>query len=236
MKQSGFRENGIPKLIPKTGYGVEIGVHKGDLSKCILSNWDGTLYMVDTWSPMEDYHDDSMSEDLFTNLNKTIENTKEYQDRGLIIRMTSEQASNLFADNSLDFVYIDGNHKYEYVLQDLNLWYPKVKKGGYLIGDDYLGYDKEWWYKSGDGKKDKILKKDGKVLGHFGVNSAVNEFTLDKGIELNQLDDKLDEVGGITNSKKMNVWWGEWYFRKQELTERKEPGGFVQWRKELQNG
>jgi hypothetical protein len=34
----------------------------------------------------------------------------------------------------------------------------------------------------------------------------------------------------------MNVWWGEWYFRKQELTERKEPGGFVQWRKELQNG
>ena len=138
MKQSGFRENGIPKLISKNGYGVEIGVHKGDLSKCILSNWDGTLYMVDTWSPMEDYHDDSMSGDLFTNLNKTIENIKEYQDRGLIIRMTSEQASNLFADNSLDFVYIDGNHKYEYVLQDLNLWYPKVKKGGYLIGDDYL--------------------------------------------------------------------------------------------------
>ena len=150
--------------------------------------------------------------------------------------MTSEQASNLFADNSLDFVYIDGNHKYEYVLQDLNLWYPKVKQGGYLMGDDYLGYDKEWWYKSGDGKKDKILKKDGKVLGHFGVNSAVNEFTLDKGIELNQLDDKLDKIGGITNSKKMDVWWGEWYFRKQELTERKEPGGFVQWRKELQNG
>jgi len=104
MKQSGFRENGIPKLIPKTGYGVEIGVHKGDLSKCILSNWDGTLYMVDTWSPMVDYHDDSMSEDLFTNLNETIENTKEYIQRALILRMTSEEASNLFADNSLDFV------------------------------------------------------------------------------------------------------------------------------------
>ena len=92
------------------------------------------------------------------------------------------------------------------------------------------------WVPAGDGKKDKIIKKNGKVLGHFGVNSAVNEFTLDKGIELNQLDDKLDKVGGITNSKKMDVWWGEWYFRKQELTERKEPGGFVQWRKELQNG
>ena len=89
MKQSGFRENGIPKLIPKTGYGVEIGVHKGHLSKCILSNWDGTLYMVDTWSPMEDYHDDSMSKDLFTNLNETIENINGLHHRGLILRMTS---------------------------------------------------------------------------------------------------------------------------------------------------
>ena len=100
----------------------------------------------------------------------------------------------LYENNSLDFVLIDASHKYIDVKEDIISWLPKVKKGGYLIGDDYLGYDKEWWYKSGDGKKDKILKKDGKVLGHFGVNSAVDEFTLDKGIKLNQLDDKLDSA------------------------------------------
>lgn len=245
VQQSDFRLNGMFQLIPKTGYGVEVGVYKGDLSQCILSNWDGTLYMVDTWRPMDDYYDKSMSETLFFNLNETIDKTKEYQDRGLILRMTSEQASNLFADNSLDFVYIDANHSYEYVMEDLRLWYPKLKKGGYLMGDDYLGYDKDWWYKNDSwvdsSGKDKRIKKEGKLIGHFGVNSAVNEFVVKMGVELHPTIEKkngevyINSLGGITNSKERNIWWGEWYFKKQEWTESKEPGGFVQWRKELQN-
>lgn len=240
IQQSGFRGNGIFQLIPKTGYGVEIGVFKGEFSEHILTNWKGILYMVDPFRPMNDYHDKSQHPDSFSYLNETIGNIHKFQDRGLPLVMTSEQASNLFADNSLDFVYIDGNHQYKYVKQDLELWYPKVKKGGYLMGDDYLGYDKEWWYRDDNWvqngtEKDKELKKNGEYLGWFGVNSAVDEFVANKGIEMNQLDDnKLNPIGGITNSRKFNIWWGEFYFQKQEWTERKEPGGFVQWRKELQ--
>ena len=44
-----------------------------------------------------------------------------------MIRANSEIASDIFTDESLDFVYIDANHAYEYVVQDINLWYTKVK-------------------------------------------------------------------------------------------------------------
>ena len=57
------------------------------------------------------------------------------------IRLPSTEASKLYADNSLDFVFIDANHSYEFVKDDINAWYPKVKKGGILAGHDY---DRSW--------------------------------------------------------------------------------------------
>ncbi|WP_428559561.1 MAG: class I SAM-dependent methyltransferase [Solidesulfovibrio sp. DCME] len=56
---------------------------------------------------------------------------------------TSFEASALFDDSSLDFVYIDGDHTLEAVEQDIKAYLPKLKVGGLLIGDDYaLG---GWW-------------------------------------------------------------------------------------------
>ena len=40
-------------------------------------------------------------------------------------------------DESLDWVYIDANHRYEYVKENLEIWTPKVKKGGICAGHDY---------------------------------------------------------------------------------------------------
>lgn len=42
-----------------------------------------------------------------------------------------------FPDRSLDFVYIDGNHKYGHVAMDLTEWSQKIKKGGVISGHDY---------------------------------------------------------------------------------------------------
>jgi predicted O-methyltransferase YrrM len=44
---------------------------------------------------------------------------------------------NQFEDESLDVVFIDLTHTYESVKQDIELWLPKVKKGGILAGHDY---------------------------------------------------------------------------------------------------
>lgn len=235
-QSSSFRGNVIPNLISKDGVGVEVGVYQGHFSEHLLKSWGGVLYMVDPWRPLDNYIDESNAKDRYENINKTIQNIDGYDDRGLMMRMTSYQASKMFPDNSLDFVYIDANHSYESVKEDLKVWYPKVSKGGYLFGDDYLGYDREWWYKdqnwTDDRAKDKEIKENGKSLGHFGVNSAVDEFVLDKGIELpllkstNSKTAVLNPEGGVTNSKERNLWWGEWYFKKNEWTKTPKDTGF----------
>ncbi len=54
-----------------------------------------------------------------------------------VLRMTSVVAAGIFPDNYFDFVYIDADHRYEYVVLDIEFWLPKVKKGGILGGHDY---------------------------------------------------------------------------------------------------
>lgn len=54
-----------------------------------------------------------------------------------VIRDLSDMAACHFADHSLDFVFIDADHDYEYVKKDIDAWFPKVKKGGILAGHDY---------------------------------------------------------------------------------------------------
>lgn len=55
-----------------------------------------------------------------------------------LIRKTSMAALDDIPDRSLDFVYIDGNHKFGYVAMDLMKWVEKVKKHGVIAGHDYL--------------------------------------------------------------------------------------------------
>ena len=43
-----------------------------------------------------------------------------------------------FEDGSLDFVFIDGNHAFEYVTEDIAEWSKKVRKGGIISGHDYF--------------------------------------------------------------------------------------------------
>jgi hypothetical protein len=54
----------------------------------------------------------------------------------LPLRTTSKVASNIIR-NGLAAVYIDGDHEFESVKQDIELWLPKVKRGGILAGHDY---------------------------------------------------------------------------------------------------
>ena len=53
------------------------------------------------------------------------------------LRMDSVEASKCFADNSVDFLFLDGAHDYDSVKRDLAAWIPKVKKGGIMAGHDF---------------------------------------------------------------------------------------------------
>ena len=193
----------LPSLIGN-GKGVEIGVFKGHFSKVILSKWEGTLYMVDVWRGLGDEYEDMSNHnnhsDAFLNTMKNIEG---YEDRGVMIRATSKVASEIFEDESLDFVYIDANHAYDFVVEDINLWFPKLKKGGVFAGHDYLGMD---WYTDPNfcpNGKDKYIYTNTYqgtqyYNGIFGVNPAVDEFCKEHNYEVN-----------VTKE-----WFGTWWFIK----------------------
>jgi len=138
--------NELPILLQSLGLnniGVEIGVGKGAYSYAILlNNGLKLLYSVDNW-------DDSA---IKAKAERTLDR---FGDRNEILHTTSEEASKRFSNGSLDFVYIDADHTYESIKRDLELWYPKVKKGGIFAGHDYI---------------DRVCK-----YGTFGVKSAVNE-------------------------------------------------------------
>lgn len=53
------------------------------------------------------------------------------------IKSDSHKCISLFQDNSMPFVFVDASHEYEIVLQDIKLWWPKIKTGGVLAGHDY---------------------------------------------------------------------------------------------------
>lgn len=56
-----------------------------------------------------------------------------------VVAGESTEAAAMFADRSLDFVFIDGSHEYQDILADLQAWHPKVKEGGVIAGHDYQG-------------------------------------------------------------------------------------------------
>jgi len=121
--------------------GAEIGVADGQNASQILQNLDiQTLYLIDPYCHYNNlkYHgvyetDEHALRDKAT----AKERLKKYGYDIFWINQKSEDAVKYFDNQSLDFVYIDSNHRYEYVKQDILLWIPKVKIGGQLAGHDW---------------------------------------------------------------------------------------------------
>jgi hypothetical protein len=184
VKINESRESLVPLVIQNLKIGVEVGVFKGEFSKKMLEKWNGTLFLVDPWRPLGDeYQDFSNHSRHVTAFQETMKNIAGFEDRAFMIRALSNQAANLFDDESLDFVYIDGNHAYEFVKEDLEIWWPKIKSGGVLMGHDYLDMD---WYAdpvgAPNGKDKYIWGSDGTYFGVFGVNPAVDEFCASRNL------------------------------------------------------
>jgi predicted O-methyltransferase YrrM len=79
----------------------------------------------------------------FTDLKKPvyetfIDNIRPVRHQITPMRMTSVEAATKFADQSVDFLMLDGDHSYEAVKADLDAWLPKMKPRGVIAGDDYL--------------------------------------------------------------------------------------------------
>jgi predicted O-methyltransferase YrrM len=113
--------------------GVELGVARGDYSNVLLkkSSLD-KLYCVDKWN---DHHDEK--EKIFV-----ADRFKKFGDRVEILHSHFDDALKRFADETFDFIYIDGYaHTGQESGKTLEEWYPKLKPGGLFAGHDY---DDRW--------------------------------------------------------------------------------------------
>lgn len=129
---------------PSGSHFVEIGAWKGRSSVFMgveIHNSGKTIKFdcVDTWKGSETENDHQTDEyvkegKLFEKFTANIGRVSH-----VITPIVSDSvsASEKYTDDSLDFVFIDGDHRYEYVLADIKAWLPKVKQGGMLAGHDY---------------------------------------------------------------------------------------------------
>lgn len=140
------------------GVGAEIGVEAARFSKEI-AEYSSKLYLIDIWKNYPGYREHVTDEHYERILTEAVNRMSGYNCE--FIRKPSTVAAKDFEDESLDFVYLDANHEYEHLTEDLHAWVPKVRNGGIVAGHDYV--------------KRKSL--------NYGVIKAVNEFCEKNGID-----------------------------------------------------
>jgi hypothetical protein len=180
----GLAPNGQPtwllEMLPKNSVGAEIGVWKGDFSQAVLNAaHPKELHLIDPWKYQ------SSSTYKYAWYGGLAKNGQDEMDRHYngvcsrfedqirreqveIHRGFSADVLSQFPDDFFDWVYIDGNHMYEFVKKDLELAYRKTKAGGLVCGDDYV--DGQWW--------------------QDGVKKAVDEFGRSPTVQLLELRDR----------------------------------------------
>jgi hypothetical protein len=136
----------LPRLFNELGFkvGAEVGVYQGDYSRWLLKMMPGLkLYGVDAWTSYQGYKD-FRKNDIVESYDRAVKNTEGFD--CTLIKGWSNEVVDQFEDGSLDFVFIDGNHSYEWAVWDIAKWSKKVRKGGIVYGHDYDDYSgtKRW--------------------------------------------------------------------------------------------
>ena len=156
----------LPEFFIQMGFkvGAEIGVYKGEFSEKLAKS-GLKLYAIDPWKNYKDFYN-SRGQARMDFLYEHTQRVLAPYPNATIIRKSSMEAVEDFKDESLDFVYIDGNHEFRFIAEDLYEWAKKVKKGGIVSGHDYFfvksGSNIDFWHVA------YVLKA---YVGAFGIQN-----------------------------------------------------------------
>lgn len=143
------RQIELLEKMPKNSVCAEVGIWSGEFTEKILRVVKPKkLYLIDPW----EFHKEegyerawyggrkAKNQDDMEKIYHSVRERFEPEIKSgqiIILRGFSEQTLEKFETASLDWIYIDGNHKYEFVKKDLSSSLDKVKRGGFITGDDY---------------------------------------------------------------------------------------------------
>lgn len=171
----GGRRRPLITTLPRQSIGAEIGVWKGDFTEALLHVLEPSrLHIIDPWVATDDeayagalYGQGTNQNELDDIYNSVLRRfSREITSGQLVVHpTTSTEACSQIPDNSLDWVYIDGDHSYDAVLSDLRNFRQKVRPGGIICGDDYVVA--KWW-------GDSVIR-------------AVNEFAEECDLEIQEM-------------------------------------------------
>lgn len=117
--------------------GVELGVEQGLHARLLCTeNPQAHIIGIDAWQAYNGYRDHVSQEKMDRLYFKAVERLAPFKNIELR-REYSMDAVEYFEDGELDFVYIDGNHEFLYIAQDVAKWSKKVRSGGIVSGHDY---------------------------------------------------------------------------------------------------
>lgn len=151
----------IRSLVPKHGEYAEVGVFEGEFSKELFSVLEPRkLHLIDLFTGSAVSGDKDGNNGKCVNLDDVFQNLITYfPSNVLMYKGLSYNTLEVFDDDSLDMIYIDGDHEYEGVRKDLEMAYKKVKSGGWIMGHDY-----------------EMNMQKAQTMYTFGVKRAVDEF------------------------------------------------------------
>ena len=159
---------GIVNGLNLAGFAAEIGTAKGVFSDMLLSQTNlSCVFSIDVWDG---------SFPSYCPVKHTMEDAasvlEKHGGRSIMIKANSLAVVQHLPDDHFDFVFIDNNHSYNHVREELDLYWPKLKVGGIFSGDDY--------------RKGVRTQKGFRL---FGVVEAVDEFVELQDQKLNLIED-----------------------------------------------
>lgn len=173
-----FGRNHLAALFHELGFerGVEVGVRDGEYSEVLcMKNPDAVIYGIDPYVPHRGYLDTTRQSSFDKYEAKAHERLDQYKNYHFM-KAFSLDAVEDFEDESLDFVYIDADHDFQNVTNDVHEWMKKLRIGGILAGHDYVkhkGPSRIHVYQALNGYMDAWQLRPWFVLGAKAIEDGV---------------------------------------------------------------
>lgn len=133
--------NELPNLLRHFGLPlvmVEVGVERASFATDLLKNGIEKIYCVDSWEG-DEYVPQKIHD---RNYDEAIRNLSQFDSSMyVILRGRSSKMHKQIPNKSIGLLYLDGNHSYENVREDLENYSPKLVSGGIISAHDYVNID-----------------------------------------------------------------------------------------------